>query len=122
MIGLLKLLTICTPPEKENDCPGFDVTRSLWFTWAIHSNILSTSKGSAYPLMCDTKGRKICNLHYSYVAHTYCILLSSLQNALMQQHLAHLYFVTVLEQLQTRAYSMRINFLIRRALKYSEVS
>ena len=57
-LSLLKLSTICTPPEKENDCPGADVTRSLWFTWAIHSNILSTSKGSAYSLMCDTKGQK----------------------------------------------------------------
>lgn len=54
--------------------------------------------------------------------HIYGIAFSSLQNALMQQPLAHLYFLTVLEQLQTKAYSMRVNFLIRRASKYSEVS
>ena len=48
--------------------------------------------------------------------------LSLLQNTLMQQPLAHLYFLTVLEQLQAKACSMRVNFLIRRASKYSEVS
>lgn len=42
-----------------------------------------------------------------------------MQNALMQQHLAHLYFIAVLEQLQTKA--PKPNFLIRLASKIDEV-
>ena len=42
-----------------------------------------------------------------------------IQNALMQQHLAHLYFIAVLEQLQTKA--PKPNFLIRLASKIDEV-
>ena len=41
------------------------------------------------------------------------------QNALMQQPLAHLYFLMVLEQLQTKAHSA--NFLIRCASRLDEV-
>ena len=42
-----------------------------------------------------------------------------MQNALMQQQLAHLYFIAVLEQLQTKA--PKPNFLIRLASKIDEV-
>ena len=42
-----------------------------------------------------------------------------MQNALMQQHLAHLYFIAVLEQLQMKA--PKPNFLIRLASKIDEV-
>ena len=51
--------------------------------------------------------------------HLYEQLLSGFQNALMQQPLAHLYFLTVLEQLQTKAHSA--NFLIRIATRLDEV-
>ena len=42
-----------------------------------------------------------------------------IQNTLMQQHLAHLYFIAVLERLQTKA--PKPNFLIRLASKIDEV-
>ena len=45
--------------------------------------------------------------------------ISALQNALMQQPLAHLYFLTVLEQLQTKAH--KPNFLVRLASKIDKV-
>ena len=38
-IWIISLYCVCA--NKGNDCRGADVTGSLWFTWTIHSYILS---------------------------------------------------------------------------------
>ena len=52
-----------------------------------------------------------------YIFIKFCITV--LQNALMQQPLAHLYFIAVFEQLQTKMHTA--NFFVRLASKIDEV-
>ena len=107
--------TLCA--NKGNDCRGADITGSLWFTWTLHSYILSAWKWSAHLLHWSIQGQVTWQCYVPM--YLYKLLLPAFQNPLMQQPLAHLYFLTILEQLQKREHNA--NFLIRIASWLDEV-
>ena len=97
--------------------PGPYIPTFYQLDMGLHSGSSDTSKVSM-----SLFKEKPNNIQF-FFKHSPCLLLhikiSALQNALMQQHLAHLYFLTVLEQLQTKSH--KPNFLVRLASKIDKV-